>query len=176
MTSILLLSSEGQETSSGRWSTHDISGRLRLGSEDIAHVSLSPDTNTTTIFKRQRVSKIFEITLCYVPVALVTCASVDLFGGDVSLNSRNLIEKSLGVFSDAIDDALSQIHLGCDFIAKIEIQGLSAESKSLCYVGSDLGEFEIVFLLICGDRTIQSIDLRLVSTVSRDRPLIAEIW
>lgn len=108
MTSILLLSSEGQETSSGRWSTHDISGRLRLGSEDIAHVSQSPDTNTTIIFRRQRVSKICEISLCCAPVALVTCASVDLFGGDVSLNSGNLIEKSLGVFSDAIDDALSQ--------------------------------------------------------------------
>ena len=108
MTSILLLSSEGQETSSGRWSTHDISGRLRLGSEDIAHVSQSPDTNTTIIFRRQRVSKILEISLSLGPVALVTCASVDLFGGDLSLNSRNLIEKSLGVFSDAIDDALSQ--------------------------------------------------------------------
>ena len=81
---------------------------MRLGSEDIAHVSLSPDTRLLLIFERQRVSKILEISLSLGPVALVTCASVDLFGGDVSLNSRNLIEKSLGVFSDAIDDALSQ--------------------------------------------------------------------
>lgn len=82
----------------------------------------------------------------------------------------------MGVISDAIDDAFSQKHLCCDFIAVKEIEGLITESKSLCSVGSDLGEFEIVFLLPCGVLTSQIIDLLLVITVSRDCPLIAEIW
>ena len=85
MTSILLLSSEGQETSSGRWSTHDISGRLRLDSEDSAHVSLSPDIIVSIFCTLQSGTKICEINLSLAPVALVTCASVDLFGGDSSL-------------------------------------------------------------------------------------------